>query len=57
MFCIKCQKDIPWCTCADIDKRLKQLAQIPSISIAAKQNMKARRIVQGIHKRAIGEAK
>ena len=44
MFCIKCQKDIPWCTCGDIEKRLKQLAKTPALCVAAKQNLNVQKI-------------
>ncbi len=48
MFCTKCQKDIPWCTCQDIDKRMRRLAEAPSLATAVQQNMKARRLIQKV---------
>ena len=47
MFCVKCQKEIPYCTCPDIEERLKELLKNPTTAIAALQNIEARRIVQG----------
>jgi len=34
MFCIRCQKDVAYCTCPDINERLAALASHPNWAIA-----------------------
>ena len=33
MFCVACQKDLAFCSCSDMDKKLKELKDHPNIEL------------------------